>query len=52
VTQQDEDTDFDGRIDRVFRGQQLVPGAAGGAVPPRFGPLDCGSIDPAWAARR
>jgi hypothetical protein len=52
VTQQDEDTNFDGKLDRVFRGQELVAGAAGAPVPAGFEALDCGDVDPTWAARR
>jgi hypothetical protein len=49
---QDEDTDFDGVIDRRFQGDQLVP--LSGRVEVKaagFGKLGCGSFDPFWWKR-
>jgi len=48
---QDEDTDFDGVIDRRFDGDALVDVPAGTKVGPKFGELGCGSFHAFWWKR-
>jgi hypothetical protein len=52
VTHQDEDVDFDGVIDRRFRGDQPAEVPAGTAMPGEsFGKLGCGSFHRFWWKR-
>ena len=51
VSRQDEDTDFDGIIDRRFDGEKLAEVPAGLAAGEDFGKLDCGSFNGFWWKR-
>ena len=52
VVEQDEDTNFDGILDRRFVGGKPAPLPAGTPVPgPALGPLDCGRFSDAWRGR-
>jgi len=48
VAQQDEDTDFDGIIDRRFRGTAEATVPEGTKAPPALGKFECGSFDRFW----
>jgi len=51
VVRQDEDTNFDGVIDRRFENGKPVALSGQTAVPPPLGALDCGEIDRFWSRR-
>jgi len=48
VVRQDEDEDFDGRIDRRFEGAKQVPLEGRPEAPEALRALDCGSFDSFW----
>jgi len=48
VARQDEDSDFDGTIDRSFEGKKAVPVEGKPKAPPKLGDLDCGEFDRFW----
>jgi hypothetical protein len=51
VARQDEDSDYDGKIDRSFEGQTAVAVPADDRAPAPLGALDCGAADSFWARR-
>jgi hypothetical protein len=51
IARQDEDTNFDGKIDRSFQGTKSVPVPTNPAAPAKLPPLDCGAPDPFWSQR-
>jgi hypothetical protein len=52
LARQDEDSDFDGVIDRSFAGGKPVDPPAQARVPAeKLGPLDCGRFSDFWRGR-
>ena len=52
LARQDEDSDFDGVLDRSFAGGQPVDLPAQKAVPAdKLGPLDCGRFSDFWKTK-
>ena len=51
ITQQDEDTDFDGVLDRRFRGDTPADIPADTPAPPAYGELQCGGFDSTFWGR-
>ncbi len=51
VAVQEEDTDFDGRIDRRFEAEELVASNNGIPLGADFGQIGCGSFDRFWWKR-
>ncbi len=51
VAVQEEDTDFDGSLDRRFEDNQLVESTHGTRVGADFGPIGCGSFHRFWWKR-
>jgi hypothetical protein len=50
VVRQDEDSDYDGLLDRRFEGE--AESELSTPAPPALPALDCGGIDRFWAQRR
>jgi hypothetical protein len=48
VARQDEDANFDGKIDRSFQGTKSVP-VTDPKAPSALPPLACGPLDPFWS---
>jgi hypothetical protein len=52
MTRQDEDVDYDGKVDQAFQGQKPIQGAAGKPISgAKFGKLGCGSFHRFWWKR-
>ena len=51
VVLQEEDANYDGKIDRAFQGTAAVP-VKDPKAPPALPALDCGPADPFWAGQR